>query len=110
MDMGFDHRHWPQGTQNGAAASDSAADSGFMADWAGLRARFLAAQSLRRALLDLPQEQRGIAGSFHETVARKLGSFEDAERAVNPNALADGKVKGGTHVDVAGASKPGDRG
>ena len=110
MDMGFDHRQWPQGAQYGAAGSDSAADSGVMSDWAGLRARFLAAQALRRASLDLPQGQRAMAGSFNETVARKLGSFEDAERAVNPNALVDGKVKGGTHVDVAGASMPGDRG
>lgn len=106
MDMGFDHRQWPQGAQNGAAGSDS----GVMSDWAGLRARFFAAQALRRASLDLAQEQSARAGSFDEMVARKLGSFEDAERAVNPNALADGKVKGGTHVDVAGASMPGDRG
>ena len=108
--MGFDHRLWPQGTQNGAAGSDSAAGSGVMSDWAGLKARFLAAQALRRASLAQPQGPRAMAGSFNETVARKLRSFVGAERDVNLNALVDGKVKGGTHVDVADASMPGDRG
>lgn len=95
------------------AARAEPADSGVMSDWAGLRARFLAGEALRRAGLSYAaSESQAIAktGCFDPATADKLAAYANAEPDVNPTALADGKAHGGTEFGDAGAPMPGNRG
>ena len=89
------------------------ADSGVMSDWAGLRARFLAAEALRRdgqSHAAIESQASVKAGCFDPSAAEKLAAYANAEPDVNPTALADGKAPGGTEFGDAGAPMPGNRG
>lgn len=107
MEMGFDHAAWPQGQHHGA---ESGVVNGRL-DWYGLRARFLAAQAFRQAHSDASQAGCEAAdASFDRSAAQALAGFDNALQGINLTSSADGKGPFANDENVAGASKPGDRG
>ena len=107
MEMGFNHDAWPLSQGPGA-------ESGMVhgqLDWAGLRARFLAARACRQALgADEDRSDKAIDACFNRSAARALADFEDALHGVNLDNSADGKAPFGIGEDVASASMRGDQG
>ena len=106
MEMGFDHRNWPQ---DRAAARP---ESGEVPDWAGLRARFLAAEALRRAAQDggLNSAALPVHGSFDDAAAQNIATYANGECAVNRTDSTDGKAPAGIDRIQAGNPPSGNRG
>lgn len=78
-------------------------------DWAGLRARFVAALATREALWTIAA-QADDSGSFDPASARQMDAYGHGLSPVNPVALSHGKSREGNHGDTAGTMLTGGRG
>jgi hypothetical protein len=83
------------------------ADSLRMLGWAELSARLGAARDYRRLMV---VELRSGGGSFDGGSARRLASFAQGKRDINPIALTNGKMPGCISAAVVSDQSPGDRG
>lgn len=104
MDIGIERQNW----QRACAAEGE--DS--RPEWAGLRARFIAALAARDALRN--SAAQGIngraSGSFDSSSARQIGSYGHGLPPINPVVLSDGKSGRGIRIATAGTSITGGRG
>ena len=100
MEMGFDpddmlnpvRPAWAdKGFSAESLAGDSHPASAPLLDWSGLRARFLAAHALRRAL-DLSANADPAGGSFVLAGAQVLEIARQMSTPVNPTVLCNGKA------------------
>lgn len=101
MELGFDHSDLLGGLQSPPAESARAN----LLDWAGLKARFLAAHALRIELERLNAEEPP-GGSFLLAGERVLSLTCSASRGVNPSALGKGKESSAIESDIPGFASP----
>ncbi len=79
-------------------------------DWAGLRARFVAARELRRMVDRAVPTQTSAGGSFAGEIAARLAAGYDPSPAVNPNDLGNLKAAARKDENYGGTSVPAVRG
>lgn len=109
MELGFDH-HDLLGTADSAKADARSYPGEAPApEWAGLKARFLAAHGLRRELAEGAQAG-STGGSFTAASADVLASGRKISPGVNPTTLANGKALFGIEAIVDGNPHAEDRG
>ena len=100
MELAFDH----QGL-NRAAQFDLAGDlNPGLPDWAGIKARFLAAHALRRELAAGGSLVAG--GSFTDESAHVLAAQRESSLPVNLTASANGKTPFAMENQIAGNPCP----
>lgn len=115
MELGFDHHDLLGSADSAKADAPSAWVPAPAPEWAGLKARFLAAHGLRRAMAEVANNGSSAGsggGSFTAASAEVLASGREASPAVNPTALANGKalfcieafVDGNPHAEDQGMS------
>ena len=75
--------------------------------WAELVARLSAARDFRRVM---GSRFATSGASFNQVSARHLAALGDAQRGINPFALANGKIANGMELAGAGDDMQGDRG
>ena len=109
MELGFDHYDLLGTVDSVRADVPSARGASTALEWAGLKARFLAAHGLRRELAQ-GAEACSTGGSFTAASARVLASGRKTSLAVNPTALANVKALLGIEAFVDGNSHAEDQG
>ncbi len=111
MDMNISQHSWTAHRQQDVPASaTSAVQGGPVLDWHALRARLVAARSLRTILTESARKPRPVCASFDSRIAKEFSAIPDASRPVNLTASAYGKCLGGNEGGIDGAFEPGVRG
>ena len=111
MDLGFEHQALLQSSPFPASrmAEMLSPPAAPTLDWAGLKARFIAAHALRREMVE---ERAGTppGGSFTAAGSQVLDWQRKLSPAVNPTGLGNVKGLSGKTTVVVGNPLPGNRG
>ena len=79
-------------------------------DWAGLRARLVAARELRRVVEQAAPAPLANGGSFARDIAARLAVADDPSPGVNPNDLGNRKAAAPMDQNDGGILVSADRG